>query len=141
MLKVSEIISYKKSYHKIPFYASKIKAGFASPAENYIQNKLSLDELLVNNPNTTYFVRVSGESMKDLNILDGDLLIVDASLTPKNKSIVIASINNELLVKQYLNKSGKIILKAANDDYPEIELSQDNENICWGVVIHVIHSY
>ena len=141
MLKVTEVISFKESTNKIPLYLSKIKAGFASPAGSYIQNRLSLDDLLVNNPNTTYFVKVSGESMKDLNINDGDLLIVDTSINPKNKAIIIASINGELLVKQFIKKNGKAFLISANSEYPPIELSIENENLCWGVVMHVIHSF
>lgn len=144
MLKITKIHPYKKNNTKIklPLFTSKIKAGFPSPADSYLQKKLDLNELLIDNAESTYFVEVSGESMKDAGIFDGDILVVDKSKNPKNDDIIIAVVDGDLTVKRYVKKSnGKTFLVAENPEYPPIELGGEMEASCWGVVIASIHRF
>ena len=87
-----------------PFFVDSVSAGFPSPATDYLENKLDLNEYLVKHPAATYIVKANGSSMVDAGILSGDLLIVDRSVTPRNESIVIASIFGDLTVKKYESK-------------------------------------
>lgn len=121
-----------------PLYSDKVEAGFPSPAEDYIANKLSLDELLVQHPASTYFVRASGDSMVDSGILPNDILIVDRSLNPKDGDIVIAESTGEFLVKIFRNLNGKIHLEASNSN-KKFNLNKIAEFEIWGVVISVVH--
>ena len=144
MLRVTKIHPYKKGDDetKLTFFTSKIKAGFPSPADSYLQKKLDLNELLIDDAESTYFVEVSGESMKDAGILDGDILIVNKSKSPKNDDIIIAVVDGDLTVKRYVKKSnGKTFLMAENPDYPPIELGGEMETSCWGVVTASIHRF
>lgn len=84
-------------------FSSYVQAGFPSPAESYVDNALDLNQFLVPNPPSTFFVRVSGDSMNKAGLDDGDLLIVDRSLSPKNNDIVIMRINDEFTVKRFNN--------------------------------------
>ena len=144
MLRVTKIHPYKKNDDetKLPFFTSKIKAGFPSPADSYLQKKLDLNELLIDDAESTYFVEVSGESMKDAGILDGDILIVNKSKSPKNDDIIIAVVNGDLTVKRYVKKNnGETYLMAENPDYPPIELGGEMETSCWGVVTASVHRF
>ena len=116
-------------------------AGFPSPAENYIEESLDLSRYLIKNTEATFFVRVSGDSMINIGIYDNDIIIVDKSLFPKNRSIVIASLDGELVIKRFLkDKRGKCYLRSENKNYPKIELSSQMNTAIWGVAIYVIHS-
>ena len=116
-------------------------AGFPSPAENYIEENLDLNKYLVKNFESTFFIRVLGDSMIDVGIYNNDILVVDKSLSPINYSIVIASLNGELIIKKFLkDKSGNCYLKSENKKYPIIKLKSDIETIIWGVAKYVIHS-
>ena len=116
-------------------------AGFPSPAENYIEENLDLNKYLVKNFESTFFIRVLGDSMIDVGIYNNDIIVVDKSLSPINYSIVIASLNGELIIKKFLkDKSGNCYLKSENKKYPIIELKSDIETIIWGVARYVIHS-
>ena len=116
-------------------------AGFPSPAENYIEENLDLNKYLVKNFESTFFIRVLGDSMIDVGIYNNDILVVDKSLSPINYSIVIASLNGELIIKKFLkDKSGNCYLKSENKKYPIIKLKSDIETIIWGVARYVIHS-
>ena len=116
-------------------------AGFPSPAENYIEENLDIGKYLVNNIESTFFVRVSGDSMINVGIYNNDIMVVDKSLTPKNQSIVVASLNGELVVKKFLkDKQGKCYLKSENENYPKIILDSKMETTIWGVATHVIHN-
>ena len=126
---------------KIPFYIHKVGAGFPSPAENYIEEYLDIGKYLVNNIESTFFVRISGDSMINVGIYNNDIMVVDKSLTPKNQSIVVASINGELVVKKFLkDKQGKCYLKSENENYPKIILDSKIETTIWGVATYVIHN-
>ena len=116
-------------------------AGFPSPAENYIEENLDLNKYLVKNFESTFFIRVLGDSMIDVGIYNNDIIVVDKSLSPINYSIVIASLNGELIIKKFLkDKSGNCYLKSENKKYPIIELKSDIETIILGVARYVIHS-
>ena len=116
-------------------------AGFPSPAENYIEENLDIGKYLVNNIESTFFVRVSGDSMINVGIYNNDIMVVDKSLTPKNQSIVVASLNGELVIKKFLkDKQGKCYLKSENENYPKIILDSKMETTIWGVATHVIHN-
>lgn len=121
-------------------FSSSVPAGFPSPADDHIEGKLDLNEHLVRRPAATFFVRASGESMKDAGIFDGDLLVIDRSVSPKSDDIVIASIHGELTVKR-LQQSGKEwLLVPANTDYPVMRLDGADSEI-WGVVTHSIRRH
>ena len=120
---------------------SQVSAGFPSPADNYVEEKLNLNKHLIKNKESTFFVRVSGDSMINVGIFNNDILIVDRSLTPVIHSIVIASIDGELVVKKLVrNKFGKdFYLKSENKDYSNIKLNSNLDTIIWGVVTYTIH--
>ena len=122
-----------------PFFVDSVSAGFPSPATDYLENKLDLNEYLVKHPAATYIVKANGSSMVDAGILSGDLLIVDRSVTPRNESIVIASIFGDLTVKKIRKKNTSLFLVSANSDYPSIEVKEEMECFIWGVVTYVIH--
>ncbi len=122
-----------------PFFVDSVSAGFPSPATDYLENKLDLNEYLVKHPAATYIVKANGSSMVEAGILSGDLLIVDRSVTPRNESIVIASIFGDLTVKKIRKKNTSLFLVSANSDYPSIEVKEEMECFIWGVVTYVIH--
>ena len=116
-------------------------AGFPSPAENYVEEKLNLNSYLIKNKESSFFVRVSGDSMINVGIFDNDILIVDRSLDPKRQSIVIVSIDGELVIKKLVKDQSKnYYLKSENSNYPNIKLNSNRDTIIWGVVTYVIHS-
>ena len=129
----------KNSQVNTPVFLDKISAGFPSPATDYIENKLDLNEYLVNHPAATFIVKASGPSMTESGILSGDLLIVDRSVTPKNDNIVIASVFGDLTVKKLRKKGSALFLVSANDEYHSIEIKEEMECFIWGVVTYVIH--
>ncbi len=122
-----------------PLFEAKVPAGFPSPAADYEQDKLDLNKYLINNPAATYFVRVSGDSMEGAGIHHEDLLIVDRSLEPRDKNIVIAAVNGELTVKRIRMRNKRVILEPENSNYASREISEDSEFEIWGVVTNVIH--
>ena len=123
-------------------YISTVSAGFPSPADNYIEEKLNLNKYLIRNKESTFFVRVSGNSMINVGIFDNDILVVDRSLIPVRKSIVIASIDGELVVKKLVKDKIKkdFYLKSENKNYPDIRLNSNSDTIIWGIVTYTIHS-
>ncbi|MDN3506723.1 MAG: translesion error-prone DNA polymerase V autoproteolytic subunit [Simkaniaceae bacterium] len=123
----------------LPLVISEVAAGFPSPADGYMGDALDLNQLLISHPAATFFVRVSGESMIDANIHPGDVLVVDRSLQPKHKDIVIAVLNGEFTVKRVLCKSKRIFLAPENPSFSLIEVGKEEEFQVWGVVTYVIH--
>ncbi len=116
-------------------------AGFPSPAENYIEEQLDLNKYLIKNKESSFFVRVSGDSMIDVGIFDNDILIVDRSLTPTRQSIILASLDGELVIKKLIKDRLKnYYLKSENINYPNIKINSETDTIIWGVVTYVIHS-
>jgi DNA polymerase V len=124
---------------KLPMYNTKISAGFPSPADDYIESKQDLNELLVKNPVATYFLRVSGDSMINAGIHSGDVLVVDKSLEAVEGKIVIAEVDGELTVKRLSKIKGKFFLVAENPDYKPISINPESTFQIWGVVTYVIH--
>jgi len=124
----------------LPLYLSRIKAGFPSPAEDYLDKKLDLNEHLIKHPASTFFVKVKGDSMTGAGITSGDILIVDRSLEPKDKSIVVAVVNGDFTVKRIFKDGTRLFLVAENPKYPLIEIKDGMDFEVWGVVVHVIHS-
>ena len=124
-----------------PLFTSGVSAGFPSPAEDHIERKLDLNELLIQHPAATFFVRVAGDSMKDAGINHDDILVVDRSLEATNGKIVIAIVNGELTVKRLERNRTSCNLVAANSDYSPIEITEDFDFSIWGVVTSVIHQF
>lgn len=116
-----------------PLFLSKVSAGFPSPADDYTEARLDLNERLVRHPAATFFVRVEGDSMIGVGIHSGDILIVDRSIEPTDKSIVVAVLHGELTVKRLRRKHGRVRLEAENPDYPAIEIPEGEELVIWGV--------
>lgn len=115
-----------------------IKAGFASTAQDYIESGIDLNKELIKNPSSTFFGRVSGDSMVDAGIEDGDILVIDKSLDPKSGDIAICFLNGEFTLKKIELKGDKILLIPANNKYKVIEVSKDEEFMIWGVVTYTI---
>ena len=124
----------------IPLLSHSISAGFPSPADDYIEENIDLNEYLITNPFSTFFLRVKGDSMINSGINDKDLIIVDKSLTPRPGNIVIAMIDGEFTVKRFSIKNNKLYLKAENHNYPDLNLEDYDDIHIWGVVIYSVHS-
>jgi DNA polymerase V len=122
-----------------PLFVEQVAAGFPSPAEDYIDQSLDLNELLVRRPAATFFVRASGDSMIGAGIHSGDILVVDRSLEPANGRIVVAVINAEMTVKRIRARNGRLYLDPDNGDFAPIEVTKDMDFEVWGVVQYVIH--
>ena len=142
MQKISDIKKISFSPDKkpvlIPVILSYVSAGFPSPADDYIEKNIDLNESLIKNKLATYLVKVDGNSMND-EIHDGDRLIVDRSLETSNRDVVVAIIEGELIVKRIVLREKRAFLVPENPDYPEIEITGESEFIIWGVATHSIH--
>tara|TARA_Y100001970_G_scaffold288149_1_gene414643 strand:+ start:18804 stop:19205 length:402 start_codon:yes stop_codon:yes gene_type:complete len=124
----------------IPLFNDPVSAGFPSPADDYIEENIDLNEYLLKNPFSTFFLRINGDSMINSGIHDKDLIIVDKSLTPKPGDIVIAMIDGEFTVKRFSMKNNQLYLKAENQNYPDFNFEDHNDIQIWGVVIYSIHN-
>lgn len=122
---------------KMPLYVESVSAGFPSPAQDFVECSLDLNELCIQHPSATFFVRAQGDSMVDAGIHSGDVLVVDRSLTAKHGDIVIASIHGELTVKELCLKP-ESILRPHNKAYPVIPISEHSEFEIFGVVTGVV---
>jgi DNA polymerase V len=123
----------------IPIFTSRVQAGFPSPADDYLEDKLDLNKYLIQHKEATFFVRAQGDSMIGAGIHSGDILVVDKSLKAISGKIVIAVVDGDFTVKRLHKYGGKITLKAENDAFDDIKITGDNELIIWGVVTSVIH--
>lgn len=124
---------------RLPLFSHPVRAGFPSPADDYVCDTLDLNEHLIRHREATFFVRAKGHSMIGAGIQDNDLLVVDRSLNPVHRAIVIAVIDGGFTVKRLYKRAGKIQLLAENPDYSPIELQDGQELQVWGVVTSVIH--
>ena len=125
----------------LPFHLQKVGAGFPSPATDYIEEDIDLNVHLIKNIPSTFLIRVQGKSMNDVGIHDGDLLVVDRSLNPKNLSTVIANVNEELVVKNFLREKNQSFLTSGSKKLKDkINLTENPEILIWGVVTYVIHA-
>lgn len=128
-----------RSQIKVPLVGGVVRAGFPSPADDYLERPLCMNEFLIKNPPATFVAWVDGDSMILAGIFPGDLAIVDRSVTPKNRSVVLARVNNEFTLKRYRRKSGRVWLQAENPTHPDIPITEDTDFEIWGVVQHCIH--
>ena len=126
---------------RIPLLNDSVSAGFPSPADDYTEENIDLNEHLISNPFSTFFLRVKGESMINAGIKDKDLIIVDKSLIAKPGNIIIAMIDGEFTIKRLSIKNDKLYLKAENHNYPDFSFKNHIDVQIWGVVIYSIHSY
>ena len=126
---------------RIPLLNDSVSAGFPSPADDYTEENIDLNEHLISNPFSTFFLRVKGESMINAGIKDKDLIIVDKSLTAKPGNIIIAMIDGEFTIKRLSVKNDELYLKAENHNYPDFRFKNHIDVQIWGVVIYSIHSY
>lgn len=117
-----------------PLAPDGVKAGFPSPAQDYEEEALDINDYLVRNPTATFYVRVEGDSMDGAGIHHGDILVVDRSLTARHGHIVVAFVGSERLVKRLSLRGGKGMLVAANPRYPAIEINPEDPATIWGVV-------
>ena len=120
------------------FFDTGISAGFPSPADDFKEQRLSLDEELVKNKEATFYARVSGQSMIGAGLDDNDLLIVDRSLEPKNNKIAVCFLDGEFTVKRLRVEEGEVWLQPENPNYPPIKVTEDNDFVIWGIVTNVI---
>lgn len=118
-----------------------VPAGFPSPADDYVQQRLSLDEHLVQHRESTFFMRVGGDSMRDLGIFDGDLLVVDRSVPATHGCVVIAVVDGEFTVKQLLHTAEGKVLRAAHPDYSDMTIRPEQDFAIWGVVTWNVHKH
>ena len=126
---------------KIPLLNDSVSAGFPSPADDYTEENIDLNEHLISNPFSTFFLRVKGDSMINAGIKDKDLILVDKSLIAKPGNIVIAMIDGEFTIKRLSIKNDELYLKAENNNYPDFRFKNHIDVQIWGVVIYSIHSY
>lgn len=124
---------------ELPFFESGVSAGFPSPAEDYMEIKLDLNQALIRHPSATFYVRVKGNSMRDAGISDGDILIVDRALEPKNKDVVVCILDGEFTVKRIRKNKEGLSLVPENPEFLEIRISEERDFKIWGVVTYVIH--
>jgi DNA polymerase V len=125
----------------VPFYLNKAGAGFPSPATDYIEEDIDLNIHLIKNVPATFVIRVQGKSMTDVGIYDGDLLVVDKSLKPKNFSTVVANVHDELVVKNFVKtKDEQFLTSGSKKIEDKIIINNESDILIWGVVTYVIHS-
>ena len=125
----------------LPFHVNKVGAGFPSPATDYVEGDIDLNSHLIKNIPSTFLIRAQGKSMNNVGIYDGDLLVVDRSLDPKNFSTVIVNINEELVVKSFLKEKNQSFLTSGSKKLKDkINLTENPEIFIWGVVTYVIHA-
>ncbi|KGG15073.1 MULTISPECIES: LexA family protein [unclassified Prochlorococcus] len=124
----------------LPLASDHISAGFPSPADDYVDIGIDLNEELIRHPASTFFLRVEGESMTNAGILDGDLLVVDRSLEPQPENIVVAALDGSFILKKLTYCKDVPYLEAAHPDYPPIDLRHYDNIQIWGVAIYSIHS-
>ena len=129
----------RRSRLALPLAGERVAAGFPSPADDYVEVGIDLNEQLIRHPASTFFLRVSGESMTGAGIHDGDLLVVDRSLDPRPGRVVVAVLDGAFTLKRLTRHRGRLRLEAANPAYPALELHHCGEVQIWGVAIHVIH--
>jgi len=122
----------------IPFADEGIRAGFPSPAQDYMQLAIDLNQELIHNPASTFYGRVVGDSMIDAQIYEGDLLVIDKSLEPRDGDLAVCFLDGEFTLK-YIDIDDEVIwLRPANNHFKPIKVTPDNEFIVWGIVTYTI---
>jgi len=125
----------------LPFFLSRVPAGFPSPADDYLEGELDLNELLIQHPAATFFVRLAGDSMVNAGLFDGDILVVDRAVTASHGHIVVAVIEGEMTVKRLHSQCGRVELHPENSAYKPIVFSEGCELVIWGVVIGSVRQF
>ena len=133
-LDFSRLILLASTPLMLPLAGNKVCAGFPSPAEDFAVKRIDLTEILVTHPQATFLLRVSGESMKDAGIFDGDMLVVDKAIKPRHGQIVVAVVDGEFTVKYLYQRSGRVKLRPANVTFPDITPTDGQTIEVWGVV-------
>jgi DNA polymerase V len=123
-----------------PLYSSHVRAGFPSPADDYIETHLDLNSHFIKHPAATFFVLAEGDSMTGAGIRSGDMLIVDKSLEATHGKIIIAAIDGELTVKRLFRQAGLVQLLPENSNFKPIDITENQDLVIWGVVTYVIHT-
>ncbi|WP_294822868.1 translesion error-prone DNA polymerase V autoproteolytic subunit [uncultured Flavobacterium sp.] len=124
----------------VPFISHRIAAGFASPAQDFLEERIDLNKELVKNPLTTFYITVSGNSMINAGIADGDLLIADRSLEPADGKVAICLIDGDFTVKRLKVGTDCIYLMPENPAYKPLKVTEDNNFTIWGIVTYVVRS-
>ena len=132
-------LSPQRKSSLLPLAGERVAAGFPSPAEDYVDVGIDLNDQLIRHPTSTFFLRVSGDSMTSAGIHDGDLLVVDRSLDPRPGRVVVAVLDGGFTLKRLMRHQGRLRLEAANPSYPALDLQSCDDVQIWGVAIHVIH--
>jgi DNA polymerase V len=130
-----------QSAHEAPLFLCKVPAGFPSPATDYMEDGLDLNEFLIQHKAATFLFRVQGDSMRDAGIVDGDKVVVDRSLLPKHNQIVVAVLDGEYTIKRLYRTQDRIELRAENPTCPHIVIAADSHLEVWGVVVGVVRRY
>ena len=117
-----------------------VEAGFPSPADDYVERPLDLNELMVKRPEATFFVRVKGDSMEGADLRSGDILVVDRSMEARDGQVVVAVLDGEFTVKQLHYRNGRVTLLPANRNFSPIPVTPEQDFQVWGVVTYVIHA-
>ena len=138
-LEILQVID--KEQFAVPFAQAGVRAGFPSPAQDYMLDSIDLTTALVNHPATTFCARVDGDSMVDANVYDGDILVVDRSLEPANGNMAVCFIDGEFTLKYIDIRKDGLYLRPANPDYPDIKVESESEFRVWGIVTYSIHRH
>ncbi len=125
---------------RLPLFASRVLAGFPSPADDYVESRLDLNELLIQRREATYFLRVKGDSMQGAGIHPGDLIVVDRSINAQDGNVVVAEVDGELTIKRLRLGAGNPELHPENPAYPVIRFKEGQELRIWGVVTSSVHT-
>lgn len=126
---------------KLPFLTSTVCAGFPSPADDYIEDTLDLNKFLVKQKDSTFFMKVEGDSMKDLGIFSENILIIDRSIKKFDHKVVVVVLNGEFTVRTFVKKQGRIFLVPGNQKYKVIEIVEGMDFEVWGVVTTVLNKF
>ena len=127
------------SFSRPPLFSSVVQAGFPSPADDYLESYIDLNDVIVSNKAATFFVKVDGDSMFGAGIFTGDMLVVDRSLTAKHGNIIVAMVEGEFTVKRFVKIRGRTYLYPENKRYKPLDVTELEEFMVWGVVTTVIH--
>jgi DNA polymerase V len=139
-MQVAEVYQVKTEFKlKLPLFLVRTPAGYPSPADDYIEARIDLNEKLIKHPEATYLVRVMGDSMINARIDEGDFLIVDKALETGHGDIVLAVFNGEFTVKRLVKKANRLFLVAANPQYPPCEITPEMDFEIWGKVTYIFH--
>lgn len=120
------------------YFDTGISAGFPSPAEDFKEERLSLDNILVKNKLATFYARVSGQSMVGAGLDDNDLLVIDRSLEPAHNRIAVCFLDGEFTVKRLRVEKDGVWLQPENENYEPIKITEENDFVIWGIVTNVI---